>query len=194
MKQLLLILLIAPFFCYAQKPFAKLSPTLFIVTDKDMGLFTSPAVNDQIFGGYISGGLVLHKYIAAGITAGYLKPIDFKAPGTSFNKPIIPVGLDFTLTDFEKNKIKPVLQVQAMYPIHKQPVVTYTDGSGNDFGSSSFKGTFMFGISGGIAIPVWEDKKLLLTGGYSSVSLKNDQPKKSTSTGMITISASFFYR
>lgn len=194
MKQFLLsILSITALNAQAQKPFVKISPTLFILTDKGMGMFITPAVKDQSVGGYVSGGFVLHRYLAAGLTAGYLKPIDFKAPGIDFDKPVIPVGLDLTFTDFEKKKIKPVIQVQAMYPIHNQPSVTYTDGSGNDFGTSRYKGIIMLGLSGGIAVPVWDDNKLLFTGGYSSLTLKNNNPKKSTSTGMVTISVSFFY-
>lgn len=194
MKQVLLsILVIAALDTQAQKPFAKISPTLFIITDKDMGMFISPAVKDQSFGGYVSGGLIIHRYIAAGLTAGYLKPIDFKAPGISFDKPVVPIGLDFTFTDFEKKKVKPVIQVQAMYPIHKQLSVSYTDPGGFDLGKSRFKGTIMLGLSGGIAVPVWGENKLLFTGGYSSITLKNNNPKKSTSTGIATVSVSFFY-
>jgi hypothetical protein len=194
MKRILLLIIASPFFCNAQKPFAKLSPTLFILTDKDMGMLTTPAVKDQTIGGFVAGGLIVHRWIAAGLTAGYFKPVDFKASGISFDKPVIPVGLDFTFTDFDKKKIKPVIQVQAMYPIHSQPSVTYTDQGGFDNGTSKFKGIIMVGISGGIAVPVWDNKKILFTGGYSSLTLKNNYPKKSTSTGMVTISASFFYK
>jgi hypothetical protein len=194
MKGLLFIFFISPLFCNAQKPFAKVSPTFFILTDKNMGLYTTPAVKDQTFGGYISAGLLVHKYLATGITAGYLKPIDFEFADISYDKPVIPVGLDFTLTDFDSKKIKPVIQVQAMYPIHKQPSVSYTNSAGGDLGTGNFKGIIMLGLAGGIAVPIWDDKKLLFTGGYSSLTLKNNYPKKSTSSGMITISASFFYR
>lgn len=190
MKHFLLFFLVLPLFSQAQKPFVKIAPTLFLLSDKNIGLYTKPAVKDQTVGGFVTGGIKVHKYIAAGITCGYLKPINFKASNISFNKPIIPIGFDFTFTNFESHKITPILQIQTMYPIHKQ-TFSATDAGGNDLGEGKVTGKIMLSAAGGISIPVMTDKKIFLTGGYSIMNLKNSISKESKSTGMILIAISF---
>jgi hypothetical protein len=155
MKKLLIIAFFAPLFCKAQTPFVKVS-TSFIATTE----------GDNTTAGFLSGGILMSNKTAIGIIGGYFKP-------NIFDKAATPVGIEFTYCNFIEKKIKPVVSVNAMYPIYSYNF-SYTDGNGNDFGAGRVTGIIMAGVNAGVAFPVTEKQKILATVGYSNLTLRSN--------------------
>lgn len=172
------------------RPYFKLSPSLVFIKDLD------PA--PSIIGGF---GGHLGRYAAFGIGTGYLK-----FEGAS--NPVIPLGLDLTLTDFGVKKVEPVITIQAYYPIYSESTnITSRSGTSSIYVTSEAHGQFMFNIGGGLAAPITKKKKLFLTGSYGQLMMKSSittqsivssrsSTSKSTNnsqTEMVTVSLTFMF-
>lgn len=172
MKKSLVILFVAlPALLFAQQKsrfgrlhYFKVSPTVLFPVDGNI----TPAA----FG---SLGVRVHRYAALGFSSGYFK---FRhAP-----KPVVPIGVDVTITDFTSKKITPVFVGQLFYPttyeIHthesrSELVADYPVPNSyiyyNDYYDT--KGKMMVQLGGGINLPLkWS--KLLITGSYSLLNTK----------------------
>jgi hypothetical protein len=177
---IVLSLLVNVSYSQERKTYLKASPSVFLPNDKDAS-----------FGGYLAGGLKLHKFVSAGITGGYF----------NFEKEsVIPLGVEVNLSNFESDKIKPILTAQAFYPLYKKSFGSYTDASGNDYMDIELKGKSMVGANAGISFPV-DNLSLLITAGYSRLSLKGNGaftnytalPKGIESANMFTGSVSIVF-
>lgn len=155
MKRFLIIAFIAPLFCKSQIPYIKISPSFIHTTE-----------GNNTTAGFISGGILVSNKTAIGLTGGYFKP-------TILEKAAIPIGLDFTYCNFIVKKLKPVVSANVMYPIYRYNF-SYIDGNGNDFGKGRITGIIMAGINAGVAFPVTEKQKIMITAGYSNLSLRSN--------------------
>ena len=179
MKIILLLLLVCPAFAVAQKSkgkaYLKIAPTVFIAKDQNAG--------PGILASFGPRG----KYFAVGIATGYYKL-------QAFDKGILPVGVEFSFTEFEVKKVRPIVSIGAYLPVLND---TKKTGSGLYYTNIVTKGEFQAHGSIGLALPV-KTKKVLFMGGFSKLrtsvetsSRSGSGTSKSTekvSTDMFTIS------
>jgi hypothetical protein len=173
-KSLFVLLVCCPALAFAQKkgifnyikkhPYFKLSPTVFFPVDGNI----TPAAFGTV-------GVRLNRYAAIGLSGGYFKDQDSA-------KKVIPIGIDVTVTDFNSKKIAPVFVGQLFIPtgykphskvtlqgITTPPPFVYTYVYHYEYNT---KGSLLFQLGAGMAIPVMKKNKLLITGSYSQFNTK----------------------
>lgn len=142
------------------KPYFKLSPLMLSIKDGDV----RPAAFATI-------GARLSRYAGIGLNVGYFK---FKGA----NKPIVPLGVDFTVTDLKTYKIAPIIVMQCSYPIYDDNTSVRSPISLETVTSSS-TGRFMYSVGGGLALPLTTTKKVIATASFSQLFLKSKVVTKS---------------
>jgi len=176
MKNLLTIALLFPVLLFAQQKsgdfitkyhFLKFSPSLLVVGAGSDELPTEDRLRPGMFA--TIGGKMC-RYTAVGLCAGYF---NLSAAGN-----IIPVGVDFTFTNFEAKKRAPVFFAQWFYTSFNENWST----SLNRYSSASFdiKGKYMFNVGTGLAFPAFNSKKMSVSLSYARLVSK---AKITTSSG-----------
>lgn len=153
MKIILIALLLAPFFSYSQKKtpvYFKLSPSLLFQKD-----------NDPVFAGHASIDGKFGNHLIAGISGGYIKLKGWEGP-------LVPLGIDLNIGNFDKGIISPVGTLGVYYPITQTTMAIPGD-------SYKIKGKVFYQVGGGISITPTQPKKqkIMLTGSFSQLILSN---------------------
>jgi hypothetical protein len=142
------------------KHYFKISPSMISPKDGDV----RPA-------GFAAIGARLSRYTAIGFNVGYFK---FEHA----NKPVIPLGVDLTITDLKTRKISPIIVVSANYPIYDDNTTVRSPLSLESV-SASNEGRFMFTVGGGLALPLTQTKKVIATVSFSQLFVKSKIVTKS---------------
>ena len=117
-------------------------------------------------------GVRFNRYVALGLSGGYFKFSDSA-------KPVIPIGIDLTIMDFNSRKITPVFVGQVFLPVYKATWITeeplpspYPNDPGFKRHDYTTRGLVLFQLGAGIAVPIRKKDKLLITGSYSQFNTK----------------------
>jgi hypothetical protein len=171
-KILLVILLSSPFLVKSQKIsfYGLINPVAVIPNGKGL----AP-------GGFVGAGTRIGRWSAIGLKAGYFKPAGENG--------IAPVGLEYNFTDFGRKKIMPAISAHILYPIHSGEGETTTNGNGDYYGTKKrLDGRIMVGGTVGVSLPWTVERKLVVSVGYSYLSIKDIPLKEKLSGGMLLLS------
>jgi len=176
MKKLLTFALLFPVLLFAQQKsgdfitkyhFLKLSPSLLVVEGGSDELPDEDLFRPGIFA---TIGSKISRYTAVGFCTGYF---NLSAAGN-----VIPLGVDFTFTDFEAKKKAPLVFAQLFYsPFEEQSQKTLSRYSSATY---DIKGKYMYNVGVGLAFPAFNSKKMSVSFSYAGLVSK---AKKTLSTG-----------
>ena len=111
------------------------------------------------------------RYAAVGFSVGYFKlgksDYDYNKVG---DNSVTPIGMDFTITDFKRKKISPVITGQWYKTDYNEH---YTIGQVGHL-SYTVIGKNLYTLSGGMAIPVFKTGRILVTLGYGQLRSKTE--------------------
>lgn len=170
MKKLLLLLLILPFAGIAQNTlpiYLKLGPQAFV-----------PKGDPLTVGGNLAFGVRAGRFITVGPTVSYFKLNGMK-------KGIVPVGLDVNVSDFGVKKVCPVFTGQLLYPVHNDGENIVGPG-GSEYKT---KGVFMAHAGAGLAFPFNNRQKLIVTAGYSRLTMKVQNENEGQNLFVLSVAA-----
>jgi hypothetical protein len=140
--------------------YIKASPSMLSIKDGDV----RPAAFAAI-------GARLSRYAGIGLNVGYFK---FKGA----NRPVVPIGVDLTVTDLKTNKIAPIFVLQCNYPIYDDNT-NFRSPLSLETVTSSTTGRFMYSVGGGLALPLTQTKKVIATASFSQLFIKSKIVTKS---------------
>lgn len=150
-KTILFTFVCIPIFALAQKSKSYLKIAPMVLVPK----------NDAAAPGIEGGFGVRGKYVAGGISAGFVKLPSLKG--------IFLIGGEITMTEFGVNKVRPIINAGVHYPVLNDEVRT---GTGASLITITTKGKLQYGGSAGVAFPI-KGKKLFLTGGFTKLKLQS---------------------
>jgi hypothetical protein len=154
MKAIIIACFLLPTILYGQnstlKPFLKVAPTAYLPEKQNgaMGITTSVGYKGR--------------FLAAGLALGGYKLHDF-------DDGVYLLGSEVIATDFNSNKIRPILIIGLYRPFYRDEY-NYWEGSNNIEVNTNAK--IHFESSLGISIPVMS-KKIFISGGFSLLGFKN---------------------
>jgi hypothetical protein len=137
----------------------------------------SPKDGDVKPAGFATIGARINRYIGIGLNTGYFKL-------KNANKPVIPLGVDLTITDLKTSKLAPIIVASCNYPIYDDNTTVRSPISLETV-STSIEGQFMYTIGGGLALPLTQTKKVIATVSFSQLFVKSKIVIKSFSGEML---------
>ena len=102
----------------------------------------------------------ISRYTAVGFHTGF-----FYMKGSST---VVPLGAELTITDFKTKKVFPVITAHWSRTYYKQ---NYWESAGRYSSSYNITGKQMYGISGGVAVQLFQTK-IFITTGYARLERK----------------------
>jgi hypothetical protein len=150
-----------------------------------------PKEGEAVFNAMVSGGVKIGEALHLGASFGYYK---FK----DVNKPVIPVGLEFSFFDQSKELLTPYFVLAAYYPGYNDQSVFTSSGL---ILTTNTKGVFQYKAGAGVGFPITKVKRLIVSCGYTPAKFKStiktvtygpSQPSRTRTTETSSTSDLFF--
>jgi hypothetical protein len=166
MKKLLTIIFFFPVLLFAQEKnegfikkfhYLKFSPSAMLMFEPTENL---PYQNTVVPSMFAAIGGKINRYAAVGFSTGVFELKEVA-------NPVIPLGIDLTLTDFKTKRAFPVITAQWYYTYFK---VRYDERrSRYSQASVDITGKQMFNVGAGLAFRALKTKKIMITGSFAKL-------------------------